>query len=120
MVANDIKRTLGLNLLRLGHEVYQGIARTQSPTNKNCAPESPAFGVIAKVSQTEGAMERPRSGGTAIGITVSPVPGKYAESEVDRSIVWGRSDLHVPPETIPVHAYNLTKHQTVLQLSTGY
>ena len=30
----------------------QGIARTQSPTNKNCAPESPTFGVIAKVSQT--------------------------------------------------------------------
>ena len=30
----------------------QGIARTQSPTNKNCAPESPTFGVIAAVSPT--------------------------------------------------------------------
>ena len=31
---------------------YQGIARTQSPTNTNYAPESPTFGVIAGVSQT--------------------------------------------------------------------
>ena len=31
----------------------KGIARTQSPTNKNCAPESPTFGVIAAVSPTE-------------------------------------------------------------------
>ena len=31
---------------------YKGIARTQSPTNKNCAPESPTFGVIAAVSPT--------------------------------------------------------------------
>ena len=29
---------------------YQGSARTQSPTNRNCTPESPAFGVIAKVN----------------------------------------------------------------------
>ena len=31
---------------------YKGRARTQSPTNKNCAPESPTFGAIAKVSPT--------------------------------------------------------------------
>ena len=31
---------------------FQGIARTQSPTTRNYAPESPTFGVIAKVSQT--------------------------------------------------------------------
>ena len=31
----------------------QGIARTQSPTNKNYAPESRTFGVIANVSQAE-------------------------------------------------------------------
>ena len=31
----------------------QGKARTQSPTNKNYAPESPAFGVIEGFSQTE-------------------------------------------------------------------
>ena len=30
--------------------IYQGIARTQSPTNINYAPESPTFGVIAEVS----------------------------------------------------------------------
>ena len=114
------KRTMGLNWLRLGQQVYQGIARTQSPTNKNCAPESPAFGVIAKVSQTEGAMERPRSGGTAIWITVSPVPGKYAELEVNRFIVWGRSDQTMPPETVPAHTHNLTKLKAVSQLSTEY
>ena len=28
----------------------QGRARTQSPTNRNCAPESPTFGVIAEVN----------------------------------------------------------------------
>jgi len=31
--------------------VYQGIARTQSPTTKNNALESSTFGMIAKVSQ---------------------------------------------------------------------
>ena len=31
---------------------FQGIARTQSPTTRNYTPESPTFGVIAKVSQT--------------------------------------------------------------------
>ena len=30
----------------------QGIARTQSPTNKNYAPELPTFGAIARVSPT--------------------------------------------------------------------
>ena len=33
-------------------EFDQGRARTQSPTNKNCAPESPTFGVIAGVNPT--------------------------------------------------------------------
>ena len=32
--------------------IIQGIARTQSPTNINYAPESPTFGVIAEVSPT--------------------------------------------------------------------
>lgn len=37
----------------LSFEIYgQGIARTQSPLRKNYALESPAFGVIAGVSQT--------------------------------------------------------------------
>ena len=31
----------------------QGLARTQSPTTKNYAPELPTFGVIAGVSPTE-------------------------------------------------------------------
>ena len=39
----------GLLILPL---VYQGIARTQSPTNKNYAPELPTFGAIARVSPT--------------------------------------------------------------------
>ena len=33
--------------------VCKGIARTQSPTTINAAPESPTFGVIARVSPTE-------------------------------------------------------------------
>ena len=32
---------------------HQGIARTQSPTNKNYALELPTFGAIVGVSQTE-------------------------------------------------------------------
>ena len=32
---------------------YKGIARTQSPTNKNYALELPTFGAIVGVSQTE-------------------------------------------------------------------
>ena len=32
---------------------YQGLARTQTPTTKNYAPELPTFGVIAGVNQTE-------------------------------------------------------------------
>ena len=31
----------------------QGLARTQTPTTKNYAPELPTFGVIAGVNQTE-------------------------------------------------------------------
>ena len=31
----------------------QGLARTQSPTNKNYALELPTFGAIVRVSQTE-------------------------------------------------------------------
>lgn len=33
--------------------IVKGIARTQSPTTINAAPESPTFGVIARVSPTE-------------------------------------------------------------------
>ena len=33
--------------------IYRGIARTQSPTNKNYAPESYTFGMIASVNPTE-------------------------------------------------------------------
>ena len=33
--------------------MYKGIARTQSPTNKNYALELPTFGAIVGVSQTE-------------------------------------------------------------------
>ena len=33
--------------------IYRGIARTQSPTNKNYALELPTFGAIVGVSKTE-------------------------------------------------------------------
>ena len=35
------------------HCIDQGIARTQSPTNKNNAPESSTFEMIAHVNQAE-------------------------------------------------------------------
>ena len=44
-------RSTSLNM-RCISGVYKGIARTQSPTNKNCAPESSTFGMIAAVSPT--------------------------------------------------------------------
>ena len=37
----------------LSQSFNQGIARTQSPTNKNYAFELPTFGVIAGVNPTE-------------------------------------------------------------------
>ena len=40
-------------LFGLNIKVDQGIARTQSPTNKNYALELPTFGAIVGVSQTE-------------------------------------------------------------------
>ena len=38
--------------MRLVLLIHQGIARTQSPTNKNYAFELPTFGVIVGVSRT--------------------------------------------------------------------
>ena len=56
---------------------YQGIARTQSPTNKNYAFELPTFGVIVGVSQAEVqwkglALEEPPSWSQ-----LTSTPGKY-------------------------------------------
>ena len=45
---------LKVSLLRGYFVIYcQGLARTQTPTTKNYAPELPTFGVIAGVNQTE-------------------------------------------------------------------
>ena len=57
---------------------YKGIARTQSPTNKNYALELPIFGAIVGVSQTEVQwngliLEEPPSWSR-----LTSVPGKYA------------------------------------------
>ena len=57
---------------------YEGIARTQSPTNKNYALELPTFGAIVGVSQTEVQwngliLEEPPSWSR-----LTSVPGKYA------------------------------------------
>ena len=59
---------------------FQGIARTQSPTNKNYAPEVTHIWGDRRGQPNRSAMERPRPGGTALVITVSSVPGKYAFS----------------------------------------
>jgi len=58
--------------------IYQGTARTQSPTTKNYTPESTTFVSIAGVSPIRGAMDKPRPGGTTLVIMVTPEPGKYA------------------------------------------
>ena len=49
IIASRERRETGLNILFSS----QGLARTQSPTTKNYAPELPTFGVIARVSPTE-------------------------------------------------------------------
>ena len=59
--------------------IVRGIARTQSPANKNCTPELTTFGLIAGVSQPE-CNGKPHPGRTTFVIMVSPVPGKYAGS----------------------------------------
>ena len=58
--------------------IHKGIARTQSPTNKNYALELPTFGAIVGVSQTEVQwngliLEEPPSWSR-----LTSVPGKYA------------------------------------------
>ena len=60
--------------------IYQGIARTQSPTTINYTPEFPTFGGIAGFSQYRSAMERPRPGGASLVIKATPAPGKYDDS----------------------------------------
>ena len=51
-----------------------GVAQTQSPTIKNCAPESPMFQEIAGFNQAGcNALASTR---TTLLIMVSPVPGK--------------------------------------------
>ena len=47
------QKIIPLNYLVSFIVLYQGLARTQSPTQINCAPELPTFGVIAGVSPTE-------------------------------------------------------------------
>ena len=49
-MASALKST---KLMYRHHMYLQGLARTQIPTNKNCAPELPTFGVIAGVSYPE-------------------------------------------------------------------
>lgn len=49
---------------------FKGIARTQSPTNKNYALELLTFGVIVGVNLAGSAMAKPRPRGTAFLITV--------------------------------------------------
>ena len=56
---------------------FSGNARTQSPTNKNYALDSPPFGAIAGFSRNRSAMDGPRPGDSAFKITEFPVLGKY-------------------------------------------
>ena len=62
---------------------YEGTARTQSPTTKNCTPELFTFGIIARVSPPAVQWKRPRPGPTSEWIKVKSVPGKYDWVGVD-------------------------------------
>ena len=56
----------------------QGIARTQSPTNKNYALELPTFGVIVGVSQSDVQWKSLTLRELPSGSQLTLVPGKYA------------------------------------------
>ena len=80
--------------LRYRSLLCQGIARTQSPTNKNCALKLPTFGVIVGVSLT-GVQWR--------GLTLeeppswswfTSVPGKYAITRNWKTLfLWHKADF---------------------------
>ena len=80
-------RALNLSFLDINFLIfdsnYQGTARTQSPTTKNCTPELFTFGIIARVSPPAVQWKRPRPGPTSEWIKVKSVPGKYDWVGVD-------------------------------------
>ena len=55
----------------------QGIARTQSPTNKNDALELPTFGVIVEVSSSSVQWKSLTLGESPSWSWLTPMPGKY-------------------------------------------
>ena len=57
----------------------RGLARTQTPTTRNCAPEFPTFGEIAKVNPTEVQWKGLALGEPPSWSRLTPTPGKYAE-----------------------------------------
>ena len=61
-------------------EHYQGIARTQSPTNKNYAAKLPTFVAIVGVSQFEVQWISLTLGEPPWWSWLTPQPGKYAEA----------------------------------------
>ena len=65
--------------LSLFMEHYQGIARTQSPTNKNYAAKLPTFVAIVGVSQFEVQWISLTLGEPPWWSWLTPQPGKYAE-----------------------------------------
>ena len=86
---------------------YQGIARTQSPTNKNYALELPTFGVIVGVSPTEVqwkglTLEEPPSWSR-----LTSVPGKYEEE-------WGGRPSHLGTDSQAfVRSVNVLVHLNI-------
>ena len=88
------------------HCLYQGIARTQSPTNTNYAPESPTFGVIAEVNpagvQWPGlALKNPPTGSWISLCQVSMLDnvthGTWIKTLLSRDSVWYRWHLYCGP-----------------------
>ena len=57
----------------------KGLARTQIPTNKNCAPEFPTFGEIAGVNSSVVQWNCLALGELPCWSQFTPTPGKYAQ-----------------------------------------
>jgi len=53
LLKNAVSTRLIIDYCFTIHVIFQGIARTQSPTNRNYALDLPTFGVIAGVNPTE-------------------------------------------------------------------
>ena len=80
MFAQFVMQKVHYNVCLLTFQLLnQGIARTQSPTNKNYAFELPTFGVIAGVNPTEVQWKGLTLEEPPCWSRLTSTPGKYAD-----------------------------------------